>query len=41
MFKKIRYVHGDAMYRKIRKDLHDRVVVEQEGLRGLDQALPE
>ena len=41
MFNKIRYVHGDAMYQKIRKDMHERVVSGQDGLRELDAALTE
>ena len=41
MFNKIRHVHGDSMYRKIRKDLHERVVSGQYELRELDAALTE
>ncbi len=41
MFSKIRFVHGDVMYRRIRKDLHDRVATDQASLRELDAAVPD
>lgn len=40
MFNKIRYVHGDVLYRRIRNDMHQRVVDGQVGLRALDEAVP-
>ncbi len=39
MFKKIRYVHGDVLYHRIRNDMHQRVVDGQIGLRALDDAV--
>lgn len=41
MFSNIRAVHGDVLYRRIRKDLHDRVATDQAGLRQLDAAAPD
>ncbi len=39
MFNKIRYVHGDMLYHRIRDDMHQRVVDGQIGLRALDDAV--
>jgi hypothetical protein len=40
MYIKIRYVHGEDTYQKLKKDLHERVQSDLSELRELDAALP-
>ncbi len=40
MFIKIRFVHGDVTYQKLKQDLHDRVRVGRTELNELDAAIP-
>lgn len=41
MFNSIKYIHGEGVYKKLRKDLHERIVVGRRDLLELDGALPD